>query len=176
MSVIEEGTDPDVFVVFESGMAKRSKASQWNVKGRAILGVTVAKQTEKGGDLIGALTVDEDDEVMVVFERGNIVRSRVDEVRLTGRNTGGVWFAKPGKKDAIVGVARNAEKAVEEEVAEADAEGVSPVDGTPVEDASDTSASSGAESDSGANDGVPSVDESTDGDTADGVQADGGDE
>ncbi|KGN40737.1 DNA gyrase subunit A [Knoellia aerolata] len=171
MSVIDDGTDPDVFVVFETGMAKRSKASQWNVKGRAILGVTVAKQTEKGGDLVGALTVDEDDEVMVVFERGNIVRSRVDEVRLTGRNTGGVWFAKPNKNDAIVGVARNAEKAVEEEVAEADAEGVSPVDGTPVDapletaveaagpdgpDPDDTSAVTGAEDDLGTTDGVPS--------------------
>nr|WP_106297515.1 DNA gyrase subunit A [Knoellia remsis] len=134
MSVIEVGSDPDVFVVFESGLAKRSKASQWNVKGRGILGVAVAKQTEKGGDLVGALTVSEDDEVMVVFERGNIVRSRVDEVRLTGRNTAGVWFAKPGRNDAIVGVARNAEKVVEEEVAEADAEGVSPVDGTPVDE------------------------------------------
>ena len=36
MSVVEEGTDPNVFVVFETGMAKRSKASDWNVKGRAI--------------------------------------------------------------------------------------------------------------------------------------------
>ena len=160
MSVIEDGTDPDVFVVFENGMAKRSKASQWNVKGRAILGVTVAKQTEKGGDLVGALTVDEDDEVMVVFERGNIVRSRVDEVRLTGRNTGGVWFAKPNKNDAIVGVARNAEKVVEEEVAEADAEGVSPVDGTPV----DTSQDAGAVDDRGATDGVPSVSKDAAGD------------
>ncbi len=186
MSVIDEGTDPDVFVVFESGLAKRSKASQWNVKGRAILGVTVAKQTEKGGDLVGALTVSEDDEVMVVFERGNIVRSRVDEVRLTGRNTAGVWFAKPGKNDSIVGVARNAEKAVEEEVAEADAEGVSPVDGTPVEDTavnedgavSDTSATTGDEGDLDTADGVPSLDtgDATDGDAAGDVQDDGGDE
>ncbi|MFC7490558.1 MULTISPECIES: DNA gyrase subunit A [unclassified Knoellia] len=188
MSVIEDGTDPDVFVVFESGLAKRSLASQWNVKGRAILGVTVAKQTEKGGDLVGALTVSGDDEVMVVFERGNIVRSRVDEVRLTGRNTGGVWFAKPGKNDAIVGVARNAEKVVEEEVAEADAEGVSPVDGTPVdtdpgtdvETDLDTSTDTGAERDRDVADGVPSVDKSTDGDddndAAGGAEGDGGDE
>ena len=190
MSVIDEGTDPDVFVVFESGLAKRSLASQWNVKGRAILGVTVAKQTEKGGDLVGALTVSEDDEVMVVFERGNIVRSRVDEVRLTGRNTGGVWFAKPGKNDAIVGVARNAEKAVEEEVAEADAEGVSPVDGSPIDpdsdtgtvtEASDTSSPTGAESDRDTTDGVPSVDKNAGGDddnddAAGEAEGDGGDE
>ena len=116
MSVVHEDTDPDVFVVFESGLAKRSKASEWNVKGRAIYGVAVAKLSDKGGDLVGALTVDEDDEVLVIFEKGNIVRSRVDEVRLTGRNTMGVQFAKAGKSDAIVGIALNPEREVEEAV------------------------------------------------------------
>jgi DNA gyrase subunit A len=115
MSVIAAGTDPDVFVVFESGLAKRSKASEWNVKGRGIQGVAVARFSDKGGDLVGALTVSEDDEVLVVFEKGNIVRSRVAEVRLTGRNTMGVSFANPGRDDAIVAVARNAEREVEEE-------------------------------------------------------------
>jgi DNA gyrase subunit A len=119
MSVVQDGTDPDVFVVFESGLAKRSKASDWNVKGRAILGVAVAKLSDKGGDLVGALTVDEGDEVLVIFEKGNIVRSRVDEVRLTGRNTMGVQFAKAGRGDSIVAVARNPEHEVEDE---ADAE------------------------------------------------------
>ncbi len=116
MSVIEEGTDPDVFAMFETGLAKRSKASQWNVKGRAILGVAVAKLSDKGGDLVGALTVDADDEVLVIFQRGNVVRSRVDGVRLTGRNTMGVQFAKAGKNDAIVAIARNPEREVEEAV------------------------------------------------------------
>jgi DNA gyrase subunit A len=120
MSVIEQGSSPDVFVVFESGLAKRSKVSDWNVKGRAIYGVAVAKLSERGGDLVGALTVDEDDEVLVVFERGNIVRSRVDEVRVTSRNTMGVQFARPGRNDAIVAVARNVERAEDE--AEASAE------------------------------------------------------
>jgi len=116
MSVIPLGEDPDVFVVFESGLAKRSKASEWNVKGRAIYGVAVAKLSDRGGDLVGALTVAEEDEVLVVFEKGNIVRSRVDEVRLTGRNTMGVSFARPGRNDAIVAVARNVER--EEDVPE----------------------------------------------------------
>src|SRR6478736_3393602 len=121
MSVVHEDTDPDVFVVFESGLAKRSKASEWNVKGRAIYGVAVAKLSDKGGDLVGALTVDEDDEVLVIFEKGNVVRSRVDEVRLTGRNTMGVQFAKAGKNDAIVGIALNPEREVEEAVEAAEA-------------------------------------------------------
>jgi DNA gyrase subunit A len=107
MSVIPAGTDPDVFVVFESGLAKRSKASEWSRKGRGILGVAVAKLSERGGDLVGALTVSAADEVLVVMEKGNIVRSRVDEVRLTGRNTMGVSFATPRTGDAIVAVARS---------------------------------------------------------------------
>ena len=50
---------------------------------------------------------------MVVMEKGKIVRSRVDEVRHTGRSTQGVKFATPDKGDSIVAVARNAEWAVE---------------------------------------------------------------
>jgi DNA gyrase subunit A len=122
MSVIPAGTDPDVFVVFESGLAKRSKASEWSRKGRGILGVAVAKHSERGGDIVGALTVEEGDEVLVVMEKGNIVRSRVDEVRLTGRNTMGVSFATPRAGDSIVAVASNPERVVEElEAAEAEA-------------------------------------------------------
>ncbi len=116
ISVVEHGEDPDVFVVFENGLAKRSPASDYPVKGRATLGVRVAQVSERGGDLVGALTVDEDDEVMVVMEKGKIVRSRVDEVRRTGRNTQGVRFAAPDTGDSIVAVARNAERAVEAEL------------------------------------------------------------
>ncbi len=115
MQVIEEGTDPDVFVVFENGVAKRTPASEWTAKGRGTLGVMAAK-SGKGGQLVGALTVSEDDEVMVVMERGNIVRSAVTEVSRTGRNTMGVSFATPRKGDAIVAVARNVDRGVAAEV------------------------------------------------------------
>ena len=113
MSVVVDGSDPDIFVVFENGLAKRSLASEYTAKGRGILGVRVAQLSERGGDLVGALSVDDEDEVMVVMERGKIVRSRVDEVRRTGRNTMGVQFATPDKRDSIVAVARNAERVIE---------------------------------------------------------------
>ena len=109
LCLVPEGEDPDVFVVFENGLAKRTPASDYPVKGRSGLGVRVAAISERGGDLVGALTVGENDEVMVVMEKGKIVRSRVDGVRRTGRNTMGVQFAKPDNGDAIVAVARNAE-------------------------------------------------------------------
>ena len=112
MSVVEEGTEPDVFVVFENGVAKRTPVSGYRVQARGGIGVQVAKVSHRGGDLVGALTVSPDDEVMVVMEKGKIVRSRVDEVRHTGRSTEGVMFASPDSGDSIVAVARNSERAV----------------------------------------------------------------
>ncbi len=126
MSVVSSGEDPDLFVVFENGIAKRTLASDYPVKGRAGLGVRVAQVSDRGGDIVGALTVSEDDEVMVVMEKGKIVRSRVDEVRRTGRNTMGVKFAAPDTGDSIVAVARNTERVIE---VDADAEVGGVVDG-----------------------------------------------
>ncbi len=109
MAVVKEGESPDVFVVFENGLAKRTPVSEYRLQGRGGLGIQVAKISDKGGHLVGALIVTETDEVMVVMERGKIVRSRVDEVRHTGRSTQGVKFATPDKRDSIVAVARNSE-------------------------------------------------------------------
>ncbi|NHA67719.1 DNA gyrase subunit A [Phycicoccus flavus] len=119
MSVLAEGTEPDVFVVFENGMAKRTNASEWNAKGRATLGVAVAKITDRNGDLAGALTTTGDDELLVVFEKGNIVRASVDGIAPKGRNTQGVILVKPGKGDRVVAVARNPEKVAEQAAEEA---------------------------------------------------------
>ncbi|MGV1008660.1 MAG: DNA gyrase subunit A [Dermatophilaceae bacterium] len=115
MSVVPAGTEPDVFVVFENGLAKRTPISEYRLQGRGGTGIQVARVSDRGGDLVGALTVSPDDEVMVVMEKGKIVRSRVDEVRHTGRSTMGVRFATPDRDDAIVAVARNPEAADDEE-------------------------------------------------------------
>jgi DNA gyrase subunit A len=162
MSVVEEGESPDVFVVFENGLAKRTPVSEYRLQGRGGLGIKVAKISDKGGDLVGALTVIDTDEVMVVMEKGKIVRSRVDEVRHTGRSSQGVKFATPDKGDSIVAVARNAESAIA--VAEIE-------DGNPVEQPSGTGAPATVPSP----DGVPS--DQTSGDEASSSDADnGGDE
>ena len=116
MSVIREGEDPDVFVVFENGMAKRTASSEWDAKGRATLGVKVANLTDKNGDLVGGLTVDENDQVLVVFAKGNVVRMAVRPVTRRGRNTQGMGFAKPGKGDSVVAVARNVERSAEDDL------------------------------------------------------------
>ncbi|MGN6612492.1 MAG: DNA gyrase subunit A [Angustibacter sp.] len=135
MDVVRQGEDVEVFVVFASGLAKRTPVEQYRVQGRGGLGIKVAKMSDKGGDIVGALLVQDDDEVLVVMEKGKIVRSRVDGVRSTGRDTQGVRFAMPDKGDSIIGIARNVEREVEEEADAAAAdgvdEGVSPEDGVP---------------------------------------------
>jgi DNA gyrase subunit A len=63
------------------------------------------------------MIVGEDDEVLVVMERGKVVRSSVTGVPAKGRDTMGVVFAKPDSGDRIIAVARNSERSVEEELA-----------------------------------------------------------
>ncbi|SDB88697.1 DNA gyrase subunit A [Sanguibacter gelidistatuariae] len=123
MDVVHEGAN--LFVVTEGGFAKRTNIDEYRVQGRGGLGIKVANLVEARGDLVGALITDEDDEVLVIMERGKIVRSAVKEVHLTGRNTQGVTFAKPDKNDRIIAVARNVERNLGddtdiEEAAEAD--------------------------------------------------------
>ena len=72
-------------------------SSDWNAKGRGGLGVAVAKITERNGDLVGALTVDEDDEVLVIMEKGNIVRSPRRRGPPHGPQHQGVKFANAGQ-------------------------------------------------------------------------------
>ena len=107
----------DLFVVTEGGFAKRTRISEYRIQGRGGLGIKVANLVEARGDLVGALVTHGDDEVLVIMERGKIVRSAVAEVNLTGRNTQGVTFAKPDKGDRIIAVARNAEREVADEAA-----------------------------------------------------------
>ncbi|MGB3184526.1 MAG: DNA gyrase subunit A [Ornithinimicrobium sp.] len=133
MQVVENGTDPYVFVVFETGMAKRTPVSSYRVQGRGGLGIKVAKASDKGGRLVGALTVGDTDEVLVVMEGGNVVRSAVDQVRVTGRDTAGVRFATPSARDSIVAVARNAETELTGGLDEAEVTVEAPTDEVPSE-------------------------------------------
>jgi DNA gyrase subunit A len=105
-----------VFVVTELGYAKRTAIAEYRRQGRGGLGIKVAKLTDERGDLVGALTVSDEDEVLVVMQNGRVVRSRVDEVPAKGRDTMGVTFAKPEKGDRIIAVARNVERVIDEEV------------------------------------------------------------
>ena len=116
--------DSFVFVVTEGGYAKRTSVNEYRVQGRNGYGIKVAKLVEDRGALVGALIVGEDDEVLVVMQGGKVVRTGVSEVPAKGRDTMGVIFAKPGKGDSIIGVARNQDRQLDEpDEADTDAPG-----------------------------------------------------
>jgi Type IIA topoisomerase (DNA gyrase/topo II, topoisomerase IV), A subunit len=117
MDVVREGAQ--VFVVTEGGFAKRTDVSEYREQNRGGIGIKVAKITDARGDLVGALITHEHEEVLVIMESGKVMRSSVDEVSLTGRNTQGVTFSRPDDGDKIIAIARNVETelGVDDEVA-----------------------------------------------------------
>ncbi|MDI2033624.1 DNA gyrase subunit A [Paenarthrobacter nitroguajacolicus] len=118
--VVQDGSF--VFIVTEGGYAKRTAVDEYRLQGRGGLGIKVAKLAEDRGDLVGALIVQEEDEVLVVMEGGKVVRSAVTGVPAKGRDTMGVIFAKPDKNDRIIEVARNSERGLEGEESEDEAD------------------------------------------------------
>ncbi|MEV7186547.1 DNA gyrase subunit A [Kitasatospora sp. NPDC093102] len=115
MNVVRPGTY--VFTATDGGYAKRTGVDEYRVQGRGGYGTKAAKIVEGRGSLVGALVVDESDEIMAITLSGGVIRTRVSEVRETGRDTMGVQLINLGKRDAVVGMARNAE-AEDEETAE----------------------------------------------------------
>ena len=112
-SVINDSEDSFVFIVTEGGYAKRTAVSQYREQNRGGIGIKVAKLEEKRGDLVGAIIVSEEDEVLVVLESGKVVRSAVSEVPAKGRDTMGVVFARFQDEDIVLGLAKNSERNLE---------------------------------------------------------------
>ncbi|MGW2179759.1 DNA gyrase subunit A [Streptomyces sp. NPDC001732] len=112
MNVVRPGTF--VFTATDGGYAKRTPVDEYRVQGRGGLGIKAAKIVEDRGSLVGALVVEESDEILAITLGGGVIRTRVNEVRETGRDTMGVQLINLGKRDAVVGIARNAEAEAEE--------------------------------------------------------------
>ena len=108
------GPDTFVMTVTDGGFAKRTSVDEYRLQGRGGLGIRVAKLPDDRGHLVGAAVVEESDELLVVMERGRVVRSKVSEVPAKGRTTMGVVFAKPDKGDRILLVTTGQESEVDE--------------------------------------------------------------
>ena len=115
MDVIAKESEDDLLVVTDEGFAKRTALSEYRLQGRNGYGVKAIAMVEGRGSLVGALVVNEDDQIMAIMKSGKVIRSDVAEVKRTGRNTQGVTLAKPDKGDEILSIARNAERDDQEE-------------------------------------------------------------
>ena len=104
MIVMQAGLD--ILSITEQGFGKRTPIEQFPIRGRGGMGVIAQAVTEKTGDLVAAIAVDDRHELMLITEGGNLIRTRSHEVRRAGRNTQGVRIMRPEEGDRIVGVDR----------------------------------------------------------------------
>lgn len=109
MDVVAAETSKDLLVVTNEGFAKRTAIEEYRLQGRNGYGVKAVQLAEGRGSLVGALIVEETDQVMAIMKSGKVIRSDVNEVKRTGRATQGVTLAKPDKGDEIISIARNEE-------------------------------------------------------------------
>lgn len=94
MEVVRPGAD--LLVVTDAGFGKRTSLDQYPRKGRAIQGIKTAELTEARGFLAGAMVVQEEDDVFLITDGGQIIRTRVNEIRRAGRATQGVRIMRLG--------------------------------------------------------------------------------
>ncbi|WP_419596870.1 DNA gyrase subunit A [Thiolapillus sp.] len=99
-------TEGDVLTVCENGYGKRTDISQFAVKGRGGKGLISIRTSERNGQQIGSILVDEDDEIMLITDGGTLVRTRVSDVSRMGRDTQGVKMIALSKKEKLIGIAR----------------------------------------------------------------------
>ena len=137
VSLIVPHTDGAILTVTENGYGKRTILEDYPAKSRATQGVVSIKVSERNGKVVGAVQVDENDEIMLISDQGTLVRTRVAEVSMVGRNTQGVTLIRTSENEHVVALQRIDE--IEEEQ--------QPVDGEEAGEGSDAPAAEAAEAD-----------------------------
>jgi DNA gyrase subunit A len=104
-----------VFVISENGYGKQTDASEYQIKGRGGKGIKTVNVTEKNGPLAGLTTVTGDEDIMLVTDKGVMIRFSVADVSQTGRVTLGVHLIKIDEGSKVSTVARVAKETDEED-------------------------------------------------------------
>src|SRR3954453_12939220 len=97
-----------------NGFGKRTPVDEYRLQRRGGSGVINIKTTERNGDVVGMAAVCDDDELMLITEKGILIRTRVSEIRETGRNAAGVKLIRVDEGDRLVAMAKiDADEATE---------------------------------------------------------------
>ncbi len=119
-----------VLTLTENGYGKRTEIEEYPIQGRGGKGVITIKASDRNGVVVGATLVNEGDQLMVITDQGQLIRTRVDEISIYGRNTQGVRVMNIGDDESIVSFARIREEDLEEDEEGVEGEeGAAPVDG-----------------------------------------------
>jgi len=126
MDILSPGTvGSSILSVTENGFGKRSPVEDYRLQSRGGKGIITVKTTARNGKLAGTQQITDQDEVMLITDRGKIIRLRCGEIRLSSRNTQGVKLIELESGERVMAVARLAER--EEEGNGQEAEEVSEV-------------------------------------------------
>ncbi|MCG7562874.1 MULTISPECIES: DNA topoisomerase (ATP-hydrolyzing) subunit A [Pseudoalteromonas] len=106
VSLIVPKNDGAILTVTENGYGKRTPLEEYPAKSRATQGVVSIKVTDRNGRVVGAVQVQDNDEIMLISNRGTLVRTRVNEVSTVGRNTQGVILIRTVDDEQVVGLQR----------------------------------------------------------------------
>jgi DNA gyrase subunit A len=110
-----------ILTVSTEGFGKRTSAYEFRRTGRGGQGLLAQDLTKKGGRLAASFPVEEFDEILLVTDQGQLIRTPVSQVRMVGRNTSGVTIFRTAKDEHVVSVERLADTGEDE--AEQDIEG-----------------------------------------------------
>jgi DNA gyrase subunit A len=106
VSLIIADDQKEVLTVSENGYGKRTKVSDFPVRGRGGQGVIGIQVSTRNGSVVGSAQVSETDEFMLISNKGTLVRTRVAEVSVQGRNTQGVRLIRLKDEENLVGLER----------------------------------------------------------------------
>ncbi|RKY88365.1 DNA gyrase subunit A [candidate division KSB1 bacterium] len=98
--------EASLLVVTDKGFGKRSSIHDYRITNRGGVGIITIKTTERVGKMITIMEVVDNDDLMIITEKGVVIRLRIADIRTTGRNTQGVRLIKIDEGDKIADVAR----------------------------------------------------------------------
>ncbi|NVK35363.1 MAG: DNA gyrase subunit A [Rhodobacteraceae bacterium] len=143
-----------ILTLSENGFGKRTSSFEYRVTGRGGKGITAMTVNDRNGQLVSSFPVDQNDQIMLVTDGGQLIRCPVEGIRIAGRSTQGVIVFKTAKDENVVAVERISD--VEDEDA-----GVETVDGVSVEGGEGAAPADGSDSssDDTPNDPTPEADD-----------------
>jgi len=112
MQILSRGAD--ILTVSKNGYGKRTPMEKYRLQSRGGKGTITMKTTDKTGQVVGVEQVTEDDQLMLVTDKGKIIRIRVKDIRMTGRNAQGVHLIELESGEQVASLARMVEKEEEE--------------------------------------------------------------
>ncbi len=129
-------TDPErqqVLAVCERGYGKRTPLEEFRAQNRGGKGVILIDASDRNGPVIGIALVKAEDDLVLITDKGQTIRTRVGEIRETGRNAQGVRVMNVSEDERVVAIETVAEREEDEEVEGAEGEGAEGEDDTSVD-------------------------------------------